>query len=336
MRLSRTATVLAVTILSAATAGAQDDDTVVIDRGTEPLLSEAASRLRAELESGGSAARIDECAPVFDVECPSSGATPRAAVEFIRRGERVTVELRVWDQRQRSIVLRRADVPVPKHDASSTLALAALDLYRSTTDQLLPRAERPASRPTPRARPRTAPVAPRAAPHQERALDFTLGAVALLSVDELGPAFGPFLQVGASISQHWSLRLDVMGPLFSRDVSDSAGSAALRQELATFSGVWRSELTRRVPVSVALGAGAYHLQVSGRGTAEVPGRSESFWAFVGKAEAQMGYRVHRHLDFIVMAGAIATHSRAIILLGPTESGSVGQPSLLFGVGAVVH
>jgi hypothetical protein len=122
----------------------------------------------------------------------------------------------------------------------------------------------------------------------------------------------------------------------STDVSKTAGSARLAQELAMvelllWSGAWH-----RLRAALAIGAGAHHLSVDGTGAPGFLSGNKSLWSTATGAGASVALDVHPHLMLALDARAVENWPATTVNIDGAEVARVGRPLIWVALAAGVR
>ena len=258
-----------------------------------PVMVETLVRLKGELTSAGFETEI-----VDGAAAGSAGAgDSRAGLEQLasRRGADAVVAIvgdlspdsvEVWvvDKVTGKSVVRRVPFEPAATRASTTLAIRAIELLRSSFLEIDLAAQGRDDRPSGAgAAPPPAVVhfveAERLARHPER-FGVEVGGAAIMSVDGVGPALLPLVRLDWS-PRAWFVAQAALAGLGTRPtVASEAGSAQVAQAYGLLGGSVRFRTGERVRPFAALSAGALHTTVEGRADAPNQGRVVDQWSFL--------------------------------------------------------
>lgn len=307
--------------------------TLVRTRSDDPLLSEASTRLRAELAGAGFDVIEVDRAP-GDSRTLVEGSGDRkgsiATVAIERAGAGATADVWISDRVSGKTVVRRLRVGGGPR-AATVLAIRALELLRaSLLEVVLPA---PAAKKQPETAPSDVvkwvePTLPEAAPERELFDGVTLGVgvQALHGLQGIGLAIGPTLRAIHGIASHGFGRLVLAGPLGSPTLSEPEGSAEVGQEFLSLDLGWETG-TAPLAALAWVGAGGYHLRTTG--TAVPPYRSTSDDVLSVVLSGGIGgvVRLGQSLALTVEAGALGLFPKPIVVIAGRDAGSAGAPSL---------
>ncbi|HVU03067.1 MAG TPA: hypothetical protein VHE30_15005 [Polyangiaceae bacterium] len=257
---------------------------VVEGASADPLVSEATTRVRAELaEAGFDVAVVPGSAdrsPREQVEAAGLDPPPVATLALFRSGTAAAADVWVADRITGKTLVRHVDVQDVRGDrAARVLAVRTVELLRASLLEATDEAA-PGEPSTPAAPPPRVPVdvvrwmeAPRASRPFVRA---EVGAGMLVGFPGSPPAFAPVARFGWG-TESAAVRVSVVAPAIGAEVSAPGGSATLRQELALLE--FTGGFPARGPWAVVGSAGAGVSHVFADGSAEAPlvaHRGESF------------------------------------------------------------
>jgi hypothetical protein len=310
----------------------------------DEVLSEAATRLRAELVAQG-----------FDVEeliadegtdpeeqVASSGITPApvATIAVVDSDGAAAADLWVADADTHETVRRHVEATgVARPRAPSVLAVRTVELLRaSLLEAAPPRPKEATAEPAPRAAPRAGSVTDR---HREAAnnppgsdsLRFSgeLGAAMIYGARGISPAFAPLLRLGAA-TRTWGGRLNVVAPAFGAEASAADGRAVLREELATLDATVTWPKTGAVALVGSAGGGVYHWHVKGEGNAPNVGHDAERWGALAEIGVGGLLRLSPHYGFLLDAQALFLAPPRVVRIVDVDAGKSGQPTLCASVG----
>jgi hypothetical protein len=284
------ATLLSIGLCGVASARAAS---VIIVRpaNVPPVMVETLVRLKGELTSAGFDTEI------VDGAAPGSAGESRAGLEQLasRRGADAVVAIvgdlspdsvEVWviDKVTGKTVVRRVPFEPAATRASTTLAIRAIELLRSSFLEIdLAAQGRDDRRSGAGGAPPPAVVhfveMERLARHPER-FGIEVGGAAIMSADGVGPALLPLVRFDWS-PRGWFVAQAALAGLGTRPtVASKAGSAQVAQAYGLIGASVRFRTAERVRPFVALGAGALHTTVEGRADAPNEGRVVDQWSFL--------------------------------------------------------
>ena len=329
--------------------------------GDDEILREAATRLRAELRAAGFEVTVADRPAVGPggAEQPvaaddlraSMGRVARdagafAAASLSRVGSRAVVDLWIVDRATGKIMLHR--VSGGGASAPSVVAVRAVELLQASLLEASARRGEAADggpappgverRRTPAPHP-PAPAAPR--PGLLEGVTVAAGAFVLQSADGVGPALGPALRL--SIGPPWPVargafagRLTLAGPAVAPALSGPLGEVSVRQELAALELVYALPVDGPVVPVFSVGAGAYHLRVSG--APDPPFRSAvgDVWAALASAGAGVGIRLTDRVAALAEVQLLLTEPRPVIQLDGETLGTAGRPTFASFLGILAR
>jgi hypothetical protein len=256
---------------------------VLVQTGKQdPLLVDAWHRLLAELRIQHFESETVDLAETEDLaEALAETARARgalAAIALIHRNETTAVDVWLIDRVTGKTTLRRITVN-PGEDASSVLAIRAVDLLRASFREFEVGQRPPEDvadvdrRPVPRA---VQDLSAEPSP----VVSLIAGAMMLVQFPAFGAAFGPTLGAFVRVTDRSAIGLVVAGPLIGAEFSAANGSATMTQAL----GVLEARLSVLRPGAFAVGPslafGAYHLSAAGRATPPLVSKDDGAWSAI--------------------------------------------------------
>ena len=326
----------------AAAEAARSRVALVRTESSDRLLSEAGTRLRAELVSAGFEVVEVDRAPGdsrAEVEQAAERTKSVATVAIDRAGSGALADVWISDRVSGKTVVRRLKVGGGP-GAAAVLAIRALELLRaSLLEVVLPAspAEAPAAAPPPAVVDWVKPTLPPKAPEDGELLDgpaLGVGVLGLHGLRGIGLAFGPTLRVFHGIGGGAFGRLVLAGPLGGPSLSEPEGTASVRQEFLSLDLGWA---TRAAPLGalVWLGAGAFHLHTAG--SAAQPYRSTSDDVLSVLLTGGLGGVVRLGQDVALSAelAAVGLVPRPVVVIANRDAGSAGNPALAMSLNLLV-
>ncbi|WP_437626163.1 hypothetical protein [Sorangium sp. So ce1151] len=332
----------------------------------DPLVREAATRLRAELGAAGfevvsvPRARDGDMRDVraaLERAARDEGAFAAAAIFRSRAG--ATADLWIVDRVTQKTVVRTVEVAGAA--APSVMAVRAVELLQAS----LLEANLLASRPPPEGaaadsvavpddvRRWMAPVRRQAAadPAAERpgllaGIGVEAGLTVLQSAGGIGPALGPALRLsygggaasGGALPAGLAARLTFAGPTLAPALGDARalGTVSVRQEMALLEAVWALETGGAVSPVLSAGVGGFHLFVSGDPLPPLRSATGEVWSVAAALGAGAGLRVTERAALLLDAHAIFAEPRAVVTLGGERLGTAGRPTFAGFLGLLVR
>jgi hypothetical protein len=257
---------------------------VLVQTGKQdPLLVDAWHRLLAELRIHNFESETVELVETADLaEALAETARARgaiAAIALIHRNETTAVDVWLIDRMTGKTTLRRIVVN-PGEDASSVLAIRAVDLLRASFREF-GLGQRPPEdvagvdrRPVPRAVEDLSAEPP-------RVFSLLAGAMVLVQFPGFGAAFGPTLGGFVRTTDRSAVGLVVAGPVMGAEFSGANGSASMTQALGIFEARLAVVRARAFEVGPTVAFGAYHLGAAGRAAPPLVSKDDDTWAAIG-------------------------------------------------------
>ncbi len=318
--------------------GARSKVALVRSSSSDRVLREASTRLRAELlDAGFEVVEVDRAPgdPRSEVEDAAPDTASFATVAMNRATNGAFADVWISDHVTGKTVVRRLEVGAGPN-ATAVLAIRALELLRASLLEVA--ADAPASEP-PMAAPRDVvkwitpaqPAAPANPFLQGSAIG--VGALALHGLSGIGLAVGPTVSFSYGAGP-WFDRATLAAPLSGPELSSSAGSATIRQELAAFSLGWATD-PRPLGLSAWVGAGGFDLHMSGAAAAPYRGISGDIASFLWTAGIGGLARIGPRLALTADLAAVFLDPEPIVVIAGRDAGSAGAPSVGASLGVLV-
>jgi len=280
-RLFALISLLGFALLLAPDAGAQR--VVLVQTGDrDPLLVDAWHRLLAELRIHQFESETVELAETADL-AHALAETARArgaiaAIALVHKNETTAVDVWLIDRVTGKTTLRRLIVE-PGEDASSVLAIRAVDLLRASFREF-GEGQRPPDdvadvdrRPVPRAALDLSAEPP-------RVVSLVAGAMMLVQFPGFGASFGPSLGAFVRVSDRAAVGVVGAGPVVGAEFTSPNGSASMTQGLGVLDARLSLVKSRVLELGPALAAGAYHLGATGRAEPPLVSKEDDTWAAI--------------------------------------------------------
>lgn len=333
----------------------------------DPLVREAATRLKAELGAAGFEVVVVPRAGDGDVRAAleraahDEGAFAAAAIFRSRAG--AAADLWIVDRVTQKTVVRTVEVAGAA--APSVMAVRAVELLQASLLEASLLASR--ARPGGAAddggaipddvRRWMAPVRRRAAaaPAAERpgmfaGLGVEAGLVALQSAGGVGPALGPALRLsygggadgggadggGGVLPAGLAARLTFAGPTLGPALDGALGTVSVRQEMAFLEAVWALETGGAVSPVLSAGLGGFHLFISGDPLPPLRSATGEVWSVAATLGAGAGLRLTDRAALLLDVHAIVAEPRAVVTLGGERLGAAGRPTFAGFLGLLVR
>jgi len=302
------------------------------------------TRLRGELR----AARFEMDVTTISTEAPRRGTVEEmaaragitAALGIFVGGNRV--EMWATDASAGRTLMQNLPLDPGATDRRATIvAVKAVDLLKATLAEIwtapappLPPVE---PLPDPAAEVAVAPPptpAPPPDPVQDR-VDVTAGAGWLQTGSNGG--WAPLVALAAALgSGHFAARVTFSALGQSLDVSATAGTATLAQELALAELVLRSRVWHRLRGALSLGAGVHHLTIDGRGAAGFAGVDRGVWSLATAAGAGVSLDLSRYWLLAFDARVVENLPATEVRIDRTSAAHVGHPIVWLALAAGVR
>ncbi|MES1209156.1 MAG: hypothetical protein ABUS79_24725 [Pseudomonadota bacterium] len=305
---------------------------IVRTAGASATLNETVARLQGELLSLGLAvATVDRAAaggPGW-VEEVAGQRDADAAVEVIGGAAPVAVDIWVFAGQPRRAAVSRVALEPNAENPTQRLAIRAVEALRSSLVEIDLAARRhPAVR--------EPPVAPVAAPARDAGpVDIQVGGALLASLDGVGPALMPLVQVGWTVppaagSRSWLVLQAAAAGLGSRtNLASSAGSARIAQQFAVVGACSCVRATRALQPFVALAAGVLRTAIDGQAAAPFAAHAVAQWSFLLEASLGARLRVAGRYHLTLAAHVHVAEPYIAVHLADAVVATSGRPDLLF-------
>jgi hypothetical protein len=224
-----------------------------------------------------------------------------ASIAFVHRDGRATLDVWLVDRITGKTTIRTIDVSHSR-DAASLVAVRAVDLLRTSLQELAPGELPPAD--VVGASEQVIPAAARqlAAPPEPR-WSLQAAALALVAGARFGPAFGPALGVFYRAASSLELGLLAAGPLAGSRLQTTHGAASMREELCWLEAHFPLLRAGRFRAAPLLALGAFFLQAQGQAVAPLQSHNDQVWS------ALLALGAHAELE-LVRRVALSTSVRA--------------------------
>jgi hypothetical protein len=331
-------TALGLVLCAAAQAdGARSKVALVRPTSDDRLLGEANVRLRAELLDAGFEVIDVERAPGdarSGVETAADANSSFATVAMSRAPSGAFADIWISDRVTGKTVVRRLEVGEGAN-ATNVLAIRALELLRAS---LLEVGARPESAEPERSAPKDVrqwlePALPRPETPVLAGNALGVGVLALDGLGKIGLAVGPTLHFSHGFAPYFA-RLLLAAPLVGPELGTGAGSATVREQLASLA-IGVASQPKPLGLTAWLGVGGFDLHT--RGSAAPPYRGTSGDVVSFSASAGLGglIRVAPGVALDAELMAIALVPRPIVVIADADAGKMGRLSLAATLGLLV-
>lgn len=208
--------------------------------------------------------------------------------------------------------------------ASEVLSLRAVEALRAG----LLLVDRAARRPQPPIVVPSSAEAGAVEPHEALALG--AGALAIASLDGVGPAVQPVLRVSWTVRPWLVTQVSVAGAGTRPRMSSAAGSALVAQQYATVGASYRLRARERLWPFFTLAAGALHTSVEGQTGATTDGHTVAQWSLLLDGSTGVGLSISRRYFMTLAAHVQLAEPYVIIHIGDAAA-SAGRPNLGLGL-----
>jgi hypothetical protein len=305
--------------ISLVASGAARAHTVAVESPdrTDHALVESFSRLCGELAMYG-----------LDVQ-PAETARAKAVggVALVRSGGQLSARIWITAPAENDKVVR-ITITVADADAPTLLAIRAADVLRASL-----RDYRGLVLPPPAAAAAAAPAAPPAPVIAGQISPWTASASASMLLDpgKLGLGLAPSLELRRRLGARLFVMIDATGPVVGHGLVSSAGSAHIREALATVALAVRVADRRHAAFDLSCALGTMYFAVHGDAPPGWTAEDSSTWAGVAAAGVRLTVRLTSRLALSASSAALFILPRPVVDLG-SESHAVGQPLLLSRLG----
>jgi len=341
----RLGALLAAWLLALGASAAPSRVAVVRPPSDDSWLSEALTRVQAELAAAGFAVTVLDSAPGQEprtlVEAAALEPPPVATFVLVRGETGAAADIWVGDRLTRKTSVRRLDVTdVPRARAAEVLAVRAVELLRASLLEATVR--EPSGDAASTALPpdvahwmAPAPAGDRSrgsASRPERAsLRAGLGAAMIAFVHDSPPAFAPLLCLSYGRGS-WSGRISIVAPAFGGHVSAQGGSASIRQDSALFELVGAWPRSGSVAGVLSAGAGAYHWHVVGEAAAPFSAQEGDGFGALFDAGAGLSVRLADSAGLFSDVHALALVPGVDVAIAEATVHTARSPIALFTLG----
>lgn len=307
--------------------------------GASAPLNETVARLQGELLSLGLAvATVDRPvtagapAPTDSrvwVEQVAAQREADAAVEVVGDATPVAVDIWVFTGQPRRPAVSRVALEPNADNPAQRLAIRAVEALQSRLVEIALSAHEP----PPAIAEATVPQPGRRAV----AVDVQAGAALLTSLDGVGPALMPLVQLGWTVpsgaaSPSWLVLQGSVAGFGSRPTLASSGdSARVAQQFAVVGGCSCVRLARALQPFVSLAAGVLHTAIDGEAAAPGAAHAVQQWSFLLDASLGARVRLPGRYHLTLAAHVDLAEPYVAVHFGNTLVATSGRPNLLFTV-----
>jgi hypothetical protein len=290
--------------------------------------SEVRRRTAAELAAAGFRVSPDGCAPGLQIGCAEpwpAGARAVVVVGFAWAAGAVTVDARIARSEDERPVRLQAVVAGLAPPEPAVVAVRATELVRAGALALLQ------GEPAPRGLEPPAGSAPRAL----AAAFLEAGPALVQSTAGLGGAWGPRLRAGVAFGERaWFAAAWLVAPTLAAELASPEGRAELRAQVGGLELGRRWQPVERLGLTLALGAGGYHLAVQGKEVAPLPAAHSSLWTPFGAAGGGVAWAFARRWEGEASLRVALLQTAPVVRIGASRTGSGGRPLLIASVSVV--
>lgn len=167
-----------------------------------------------------------------------------------------------------------------------------------------------------------------APPDVSERLGVEVGASGVMSLDRLGPAVLPTVQVGWSARPWLALQALAAGFGTRSTVTGTAGKALVEQRYALLGTRYRARATHRLWPFARLAAGVLHTSVEGQAGWGTGGHKTNRWSVLVDASLGAGLRLYGHAYLTLAAHVQIAAPYVAIYLADIEGATSGRPNIL--------
>ena len=320
------------TMSVASSAGAH---TIVVVRpvASDPILTEAFSRLCGELHMYGLKVNVvsgEEGASSWGTQGTETGGSADVigGVALLRTPGQASAKIWIAEMATGKESLR-ITVSIDDADAPSLLAVRAVDLLRASlrdvdlAERMQPETRLGATAGVSRSNQAPSPAAPDGFDRWA----IRGGATTLWETGDLGVGLAVTVGIARRISPRLVLEAAFMATVVGQTYAATAATARLRQELGIVAVAWRLLERRRLTLDLSQGFGATYLSVRGEAQSPWLGQSTSAWAAVSSTGACLGLRLSNHIGLDVALAAVFLLPRLVLEVADV-SYELHQPLIL--------
>ncbi|MBN1608530.1 MAG: hypothetical protein JW940_18000 [Polyangiaceae bacterium] len=251
-----------------------------------------------------------------------------AVIEIVGDTAPVAVDVWVIEKSPRRLGVSRVAVEPNATNPSERLAIHAIEVLRSSFLEHAMAARERHGEPI---ADRTTTTLPRARPAKPANLDerfgLELGAVALTSLDGVGPALSPLVRLDWA-ARSWFVLQAALAGLGSRPtVATAAGHARVAQQYGTLGGCYRMGAHPWLRPFFAVSAGALHTSVEGQADSPRQGHAVDRWSFLLDASWGAGLRLYGPYQLTLAAHVQVAEPYVAIHFSDPVVATTGRPNL---------
>jgi hypothetical protein len=307
-------------------------------RAHSPSTTELLERLRGELLSVGFEVTVR------DRPTAKAGSEPwrhslatavevDAAVDLVSEVEPLAVDVWIADSTRHFQLVARVTLDTETENPNKGLAIRASEVLRG---HLFEAHVTPARELPPALSPAASPVEVDAERSwHARQLGIEVGAVALMSLDGVGPALLPLVRFDWAIAPELVLQASLAGLGTRPSVATSAGNAQVAMQYGLLGAGYRLDWGHRVRPLAALSFGALRTAVAGQAELPREGHSVDQWSFLLDASLGAAFELSRQYTLVLAGHVQMAEPYVAIRFGDQKVASAGRPNLLltltFGV-----
>jgi hypothetical protein len=207
------------------------------------------------------------------------------------------------------------------------LALRAVEALRAGLLQIDWAARRRRNEPIARPPMATVPAGEVHEPASDR-VGLEVGAVAMMSLDGLGPAVLPTVRVGWAVRPWLVMQISAAGLGGRSTVATTAGNARVAQQYAVLGGFYRLRSAQRLWPFLGLAAGALRTSVEGQASWGTGGHTAERWSGLLDVSLGAGLRLYGRSYMTLAAHVQVAEPYVAIHIVDTVGATSGRPNLL--------
>jgi hypothetical protein len=246
-----------------------------------------------------------------------------AVIDMIGEEALVAVDVWVVKAQPRRFEVTRVAVEANTPNPSVRLALRAVEALRAGLLEVDWAARRRGDEPSAKPHGEVAPPA-----RQRERLGLEVGAVALMSLDGVGPAFLPLMRVGWAARSWLVVQAALAGAGTHPTVATTGGRARVAQQYAVLGACYRFRPDRRLWPFLALAGGVLHTSATGQTEVTTLGRTVDQWSLLLDGSLGAGLRLYRRTYLTLATHAHIAQPYVAIHIVDAVGATTGRPNLL--------
>jgi len=252
-----------------------------------------------------------------------------AVVDVIGDATPTAVDVWIVDRLHDFRWLARVQGESNKESSSKGVAIRASEVLRARLfESHVGKRESHPSSPVPSTDAHTVQVELRSEQNSARRLGFELGAVALASLDGVGPALLPLVRFDWAIEPKLVLQATLAGFGTRPSVATEAGNAQVAMQYGLLGACYRLDWQHPVRPLAALSLGALRTAVVGQAELPREGHSVDQWSFLFDASLGAAFQLSSQYALVLAGHAQLAQPYLAIHFGDQKVASSGRPNLL--------